>query len=391
MTPSLKRLLISQVPADFADWLDYVAIGALLAFVWQADMIAFAFWVVGMGLPYLLIGPFAGALVDRSDIRKVLIFSNIGRAAATFLLILAPNWQVLVAVVALRSTIDTFYSPAKQAAIQALTRPDQLLRINGLSFGINQSSKIMSPALGGALLIIFEPQAVFLVNTVISLLAAAILLGMPTIPVTRNLESDTSIWRDVKNGLAYAANTPPLRQIILLMTLAYFAIFIYDTLIPPLTRDLGFSETMLGLSMAAIGAGGVLGAVWFSVIKTKLRPLVYISIGSLVSAILIILLGLSEIYSIAISQILFLSLFVVVGFAMSMSVIPTRTIIQQETSPEMIARVTALNEAIHIAAILIASFTGAFLARQFSTGVAFVTGGCIMLIASAIAAHRSRQ
>ena len=56
----LRKLFFSQLPADFADWLDFVAIGALLAFVWDAPSFAYALLAVGMGAPYLVIGPFAG-------------------------------------------------------------------------------------------------------------------------------------------------------------------------------------------------------------------------------------------------------------------------------------------------------------------------------------------
>ncbi len=67
----LRKLFAAQLPADFADWLDFVAIGALLAFVWDAPSYAYALLAVGMGA-YLLIGPFAGVLVDRCPINAVL-------------------------------------------------------------------------------------------------------------------------------------------------------------------------------------------------------------------------------------------------------------------------------------------------------------------------------
>lgn len=71
---------------------------------------------MALGLPYLLIGPIAGVLVDRTAIKSVLILSNLGRGLVTLALAFAPGWQVLLALVFLRSTVDTFYTPAKQAA-----------------------------------------------------------------------------------------------------------------------------------------------------------------------------------------------------------------------------------------------------------------------------------
>jgi len=72
----LRKLLGAQLPADFADWFDFVAIGALLAFSWNAEPVIFAVLAVSMGLPYLIIGPLAGVVVDRSNLKSVLIWSN---------------------------------------------------------------------------------------------------------------------------------------------------------------------------------------------------------------------------------------------------------------------------------------------------------------------------
>ncbi|MEO1606958.1 MAG: MFS transporter, partial [Pseudomonadota bacterium] len=172
----LRKLFAAQLPADFADWLDFVAIGALLAFVWDAPSYAYALLAVGMGTPYLIIGPFAGVLVDRWPIKAVLIWSNLGRAVVTAEFFLAGNWPVLIALVALRSSVDSFFTPAKQAAIQALTTKDERASANGLSHGINQASKIVAPGAGGAFLIWFAPNVIFLINAFIS--AAAALLAM---------------------------------------------------------------------------------------------------------------------------------------------------------------------------------------------------------------------
>ncbi|HIP77808.1 MAG TPA: MFS transporter, partial [Kiloniellaceae bacterium] len=138
--PGLPRLLGAQVPADFADWLDFVAVGALLAFTWQQGPMAFALLAAAMGLPYVLIGPFAGALTDRADLKRVLVFSNLGRAAATFAAAFAPDTTVLLLIVFARGCADAFYTPAKQAAIQALVPPPDLMAANGISHAINQTS-----------------------------------------------------------------------------------------------------------------------------------------------------------------------------------------------------------------------------------------------------------
>ncbi|MEE9455106.1 MAG: MFS transporter [Paracoccaceae bacterium] len=377
---SLRQLFAAQIPSDFADWLDFVAIGALLAFTWHVEPYVFATLAVCMGLPYLVIGPFAGVIVDRAPILRVMIASNIARAIMTALLAFAPDWQILVGIVFVRSTVDAFYTPAKQAAIQALAPPEALMPANGISHAINQASKIVAPALGGALLIILTPRSIFLCNTGVSLLAALMLLRMAPIPkVLPTSKAKLSILAELKEGMGVVLKTPTLRAALSIMAAGYFAMFFYDTLIAPLTRDLGFSETTLGLALAAVGLGGVSGAIWMGMRNTA-RPFLWIAAGLILSAVLIATLGVFEITDRTLAMSVFLTLFTLVGFASTMSVVPIRTIIQRDTPSDKIARVSALSEAANMSALLTAPFIGAMIASLSSIGVAFVAGAILMLM-----------
>ncbi|MDX8348301.1 MFS transporter [Cognatiyoonia sp. IB215446] len=375
---TLRRLLIAQVPADFADWLDFVAIGALLAFVWTVPPYVFAVLAVSMGLPYLLIGPFAGVWVDRSNLNRVLLLSNLGRAICTAALFLAPHWPVLMVFIALRASCDTFFTPAKQAAIQALTDDDTRMRANGHSHAINQVSKIAAPALGGTLLIWLAPQQIFLINALVSLIAVLMVWRLP--PIQRDVDETpepTGMMQNIRAGIAEIAGKPILRATLIMMAIGYFAMFFYDTLIAPLTRDLGFSETALGLSLAAVGAGSVLGALVLGETKYPFR---WIAAGAGVASLLTIALGVAEVLGMPITLPLYLGLFFGLGVASAINLVPFRTLIQTHTAPDRIGRVTALSEAINTIALLTAPFMGAAIAAATSFGMAFICGGALMFV-----------
>lgn len=378
--PNLRRLLIAQVPADFADWLDFVAVIALLAFTWNADPLVFALLAVGLGLPYATVGLLAGAIVDRADLRTVLIASNLGRGAATLCLVFAPGWEALIAIVFIRSCADSFYSPARQAAIQAIVADDDLVQANGLSHAINQSSKIVAPALGGALLTVFEPQSVFLFNALVSAAAAALLWRFPSAlrPPAQPAEG-AALLTQIGEGIREALGVRALRLALALMAAGYFAMFFYDTLIGPLTKALAFDETTLGLTLAAVGAGGVAGSLGLGLTRGHARPFLWIAAGAALSGVSVIGLGLFETADVTPGAMLYVAIFIVLGLATSLIVVPVRTVIQRETAPEKVARVFSLSEAANTAVLLIAPFIGAMIASAFSIGAAFVAGGAIML------------
>lgn len=253
MSP-IGRLLGAQVPADLADWLDFVAIGALLALTWGAPPMVFALLAVAVGLPYLLIGPVAGVLVDKASTRTVLVASNLGRALAT-------------------------------------------------------------AALGGLMLIVWTPAQVFLANAAMSLLAALMVLGLPPMPAARSEHAAAGLIGELRRGLRLIRGSAALTGALGLSAAGYFAVFLYDALIPLMTRDLGFDATVLGFAIASVGAGGVLGALWLGAGKDHSRPFAWAGAGALLGALAVISLWVAEQFALAMPVWLFLLPFALAGVA----------------------------------------------------------------------------
>ncbi len=378
MPAALRQLLIAQVPADFSDWLDFVAIGALLAYVWTVPTYVFAMLGVAFGLPYLLVGPFAGVIVDRMSLNRVLILSNVGRAVFTAALFLAPSWPLLMVLIALRGSVDTFFTPAKQGAIQALTGESNRMRANGHSHAINQASKIVAPALGGSLLIVLAPAQIFLLNALVSVIAAILVWRLhPIVRPPSEEAEEPGMMQNIRAGLREIGTKPILKAALIMMALGYFAMFFYDMLIVPLTRDLGFSETILGITLAFVGAGGVLGSLVLG--ETK-RPFLWIATGAGIGGGLSITLGFFEVTGTPVTLVMYLAIFFVLGITSAIGLVPYRVLIQNHVASNRIGRVTAVSEAINTIALLSAPFLGAALASVTSIGVTFVGGGVMFLL-----------
>ena len=390
--PGLPRLLSAQLPADFADWLDFVAVGALLAFVWQEGPLSFAWLALAMGLPYVLIGPFAGALVDRSDLGRVLVFSNLGRGAMTFAAAFAPDAVVLLLIVFARNAVDAFFTPAKQAAIQALVPAKDLMAANGISHAINQASKVAGPALGGLLLLFLAPKEIFLANACVSLVAALLLLGLGKQLRSSTIVSENrSLVFDVKAGLSEFRRKPALLIGLILMAFGYFFLFLYDSLIPLLTRVLHYDESIFGLAIAAAGGGGVLASLAVGAWSSERAPFWLMGFGFLISGPLAILLGAAPQGEAALPWGIYVAAFAMLGAATAAVVVPFRTIIQREASPDKIARVSSTCEAVTVSVMLVAPFLGAAIAEVYSVGIAFVTGGGALILLSLAAFFAARK
>lgn len=388
--PGFARLIAAQIPADLADWLAFVAVAATLAYGWQAPPLAFALLGLAMGLPYVVIGPFAGALVDRWRLGPVLVWSNLGRGLGVLAYGLAPGWPALVVLVALVATVDSFFTPAKQAALQALVRPEDRAAANGLSQGVNQISKIAGPALGGGLLALTGPVPVFVLTAVASALAAALALGLPLPAREPRPEHSPRIFRDIAEGLALVRRTPALRAALGLMAAGFFGIFLYDTLIAPLMESLGHGPETLGLCVAANGLGGVTGALLGGPLM-KRRPFVWVAASFAVGGTLVGAMGVAALTGIGLPAPLLAAAFLTVGLSGAGSVVPIRTVIQNATPEPAMARVAALSEAASAAALLVAPLAGAGLATIGGIGLPFVVGAGVALLTAVTAALAARR
>lgn len=382
--PQLRRLIAASLPADLADWLDYLAIVALLAYQWQQGPWVLAFFAIALGAPYIIVGPIAGLIVDRTDLRTILIWTNIGRALTTLALIFAPNTAAVLALVLVRAAIDSAFTPARQAAIQALTDGEQRDAANGLAHAVNQGSKVIGPALGGALLVVFSPQWVFAINACLSLLAAAILFGIALPQKPTDEDKAAGFLHEVTAGFTEFGHNKRMLMAVLFMAVSLFALFLYDTFIALLAQSFGFAAAIYGLSIAAAGLGGLIGAVLIIRFPFGQDHLRIMTISAVCGGFISLTLGMLAILSLTPPIVLFLTMFLLLGVSTAFIQVPFRSLLQDEAPPERMARVTAAAEAISVIALLSAPLLGAALANQLGIGWPFIAGGGLLVLAGIV-------
>ena len=107
-------------------------------------------------LPQVIVGPFAGSLVDRWSRRMVLIVSDGMIALAIVLLALLYSWGVVeiwhvYALMLLRSLLGAFQWPAFQASTSMMVPKEQLSRVAGFNQSLQGLVSILAPPLGALL------------------------------------------------------------------------------------------------------------------------------------------------------------------------------------------------------------------------------------------------
>jgi MFS family permease len=158
-------------------------------------------------LPMTLLVLVAGVWADRRSRRRLMLVSDLGRAAtqATLAILLlsgdAELWH-LIALSLLYGCFESFFRPAAGGLTPALVPPDELQQANSLIGLAINVGHVLGPAAAGALLVLFSPGAAVAVDAATFVLSAAALFALREPPRPAREPHDTPhFWSELKGGI----------------------------------------------------------------------------------------------------------------------------------------------------------------------------------------------
>ena len=267
-------LWAGQFVSIFATRMTHFAI-ALWAWDLTGTATGLVLVVVASFVPKVILGPFAGTLIDRWNRKLVLALSDAGAAVSTAVLLVlfatgkAQIWHLYVTG-AFSGAFSAFQYPAYSAVVATMVSKDQFARVNGMRAVVGSASGIGAPLLAGALLALVDIPAILILDLVTFSAAFGTLLVVHIPQPVRSDEGETgrgSILRETQQGLRYILARRSLTAIFLLFTLSNIhAAFGYPLMTPMILAKTGDDSVVLGLvqSAGSIGflAGGLLMSLW---------------------------------------------------------------------------------------------------------------------------------
>jgi predicted MFS family arabinose efflux permease len=374
--------LISQVGSSFT-----LFALPLLVFKLTHSATNLALTTASTFVPYLLFGLVLGALVDRVDRKRMMVVTDVGRAAVIVVLpVLALSGTLKVAdiyaVAFAQSTLGILFNCGEFAAIPSLVGRDDLVAANGRIMATNSAGQILGPILAGVLVTLMPPADLLFFDAASFVVSAASLAvirrsfnaaGRPATAV-----GVTGLLRDVQSGLRYVWSNPVLRTISLMMALINFVASTENSqLVLFAKRALGASDSEVALLFAAGAAGVVVVSVAAAPIRRKLSFAIT-ALGALViSGLTVTAMALIGSYPAALVLWAASS-----GFGLLLN-INTASLRQAIVPDEMYGRVVSIAQVLAWSAIPLGALAGAA-AIQLSGSVAdvyAVTGALTALIA----------
>jgi MFS family permease len=384
----LVRLLGGEFVSSIGDWLYLVA---LLVLVYQSSSDPLLLGIVGAArvLPYVLLSYVAGVVADRFDRRLVLLVTDVARGLIMLVLaVLQASHGPLEAIIGLAilaTCFSTFFGPTIGSYLPSLvTDETELGPANSAWSSLDNLAFVIGPAVAGLLIAIGGLTAAFLLNAASFGVIAVVLWRLPQTAGSVALAQVEAAGSPLPSpGAATGLKaTPsglllrPLAGLAVIDVAAGFALGGIGILTVILaTRQLGAGEDGTGYLNAAIGVGGLLGAVASGLVVVRSRLSVPLVAGIVVFGVGLAGLGLSS--SLAVG---FLMLAIASAGSLLAEVVST-TLLQRIVPPGARGRAIGSIQTVGTLAYAAGAFTLPILATGL--GMAPVLGATAALVVAA--------
>lgn len=350
----------------------------------SATMLAFASFF--SYLPEVILAPFAGALVDRWNRRKVMMAADGIIALVTMLLALlfyleaVQIWHIFV-VLFLRSFGKLFHWAAMKSSTSLMVPEEHLSRIAGINQAVLGGVNIAGPALGAVLLGIIPIFGVLFIDVATALMAIIplffVIIPQPQVSDDGKAASVGSVLRDVREGMRYVLSWRGLCVLLVMAVLCNFFFTPLFSILPILVTDyfkggvyqLGWIESAWGLGVVA---GGLILGAWGGFkrkITSVLAGLIGMGLG-----MLLVWLAPARLFWLALAGM------AVAGVSHPITNGPFQAIIQSRVAPEMQGRVFTLVASLATAAVPLSMLVAGPAADAFGPRVLYVFGGAGCLV-----------
>lgn len=368
-------------------WVQRIAIPWL---VYRLTGSAFLLGFVGFAgqIPTFILAPFAGVLTDRLNRYHIMIVSQILsmiQALALALLFFTNTievWNVLLLSV-IQGCINAFDTPARQSfVIEMVEDKNDIGNAVALNSSMFNGARLVGPSIAGVLIASLGEGACFLINGISYIFVVISLLLMKVKPQEKK-RKDTNIIKEFKEGFTYTFGFPPIRSIIILLTLISLMGMPFSVLMPIFAKDIFHGGShIFGFLMGASGVGALIGAAYLASRKSvvgleKLIPLAAVVFG----------LGLVS-FSLSSSFPLSIILMIITGVGMIIHTACSNTILQTISDNDKRGRVMSFYTMAFMGTAPIGSFLAGSMASMIGAPTTLLIGGIACVIGALVFAQK---
>jgi MFS family permease len=260
--PAFRVLFLATLASSVGTWLAFVAL-----VIDVFDRTEDANWVSALliveFLPIVVIGFFAGRMIDRFSRRWILVLADAARACV-FLALPFTTSALQIVLLALAAGIATsFFRPAVYAGLPNLVADRDLPEANGILQTADNLTWTLGAALGGGLVQATSPDVAYVVNAVSFAVSAVLILRIRERFEEAEREPSRGGWRDLLDGLALVRESRALTTVLVAWSIVMLANAGMNVAEVVLAKDVfSAGDFGYGLLVGATGLGLVIGSLF---------------------------------------------------------------------------------------------------------------------------------
>ncbi len=364
-----RIMWMAQFVSIFGDFLALFGVILMITYRWHGTVLDITTITIAFVLPLTIVGPIAGVFVDHWNVKRVMIASDLIRAALVVLLVFVTDIRQICVIFAVLSTVSSFFAPAQSVTLRTLVPMEGLMAANALMAQAFYTVRILSPAIAGLLVKWLTEKSCFYLDSA-SFVFSAIMISTLAInrPASTTEKTVKSLTQDFLAGNKFIFTHRLLAFVFISMAVAMFVLSSFSPLISIYIRDsLHARELAFGIISALVGVGMIAGTQLVNKLVRSFTK-THVVLGGLVAlGVGAALLGFANNLVVA-----GLSTFTI-GFAIAFVLVPAQTVSQQETPHAMMGRVSS-------------TFMSLFSLAQQRLGMRplFVTCGVALILIAAV-------
>ncbi len=382
--PALARLMIGEFVSSIGDWLYLVA---LLVVVYNSGASPVVLGIVGAAriVPYILLSVPAGIVADRYDRRLILIVTDLARGvimlALTALTLVDGPIIGVVALSLLAACFSAFFSPAIGSLIPSLVADERELGpANAAWSSLDNLAFIIGPAVAAILIAVGSIPLAFFLNAVTFVIIAAVLWRLPK---DRGRAVAAHPASTEASRIRFRESVRPvIRPLSGLGVINLFDGFVSGGLavltVVIAVEVLGAGDAGTGWLNAAIGLGGLIGAVIAGPMTLRRRLEIPLAVGGVTLGVGVILVGQSTVLLAAIA-----AMAVATAGMLLLEVVAT-TIFQRAVPDSIRGRTIGAMDTVTVSAYALGAFLAPILAAATGPVVVLLGFGIAMVAATLV-------
>ena len=288
--------------SNLGAWMYFIPLNLIVLEMTQSP---FAVSVLYMLVPLaaLCANFWSGTVIDRTDIRRLMLLLDALRAVVVFSLAFIDSLALIYVLVFLLNIASSVFESASLVYMTKLVPSGDRQRFNAMKNFVQSAGFILGPAIAGLLFMISSPTLAIQLNALALLVSVGILSLLPTLHTAReevevfNVRMIIEDWKTVVRFASTKRYVTLVYSLFCVMTIFMSGLDSLEASFA--TQVLDFSESRYGFLVSVAGAGIIAGSIINATFSTRMTLPFLISFGAIMTPVGYLIFAFSESFVVA--------------------------------------------------------------------------------------------